>query len=112
MKAALFAVVLACLSVLPRAVLADEAKVGWSDPSCSYFIAQLGEEFGIYNWRSGADLEEGDVISGPLTQEGTLTLTNATKGGSNTVILVGISPRLKSLINQSPVYCKKRFKPS
>jgi hypothetical protein len=112
MKAALFAVALACLLVLPRAVLADEAKVVWSDPSCSYFIAQLGEEFGIYNWRSGADPDEGDVISGPLTQEGTFTLTNATKGGSNTVILVGISPRLKSLINQSPVYCKKRFKPS
>ena len=112
MKAALFAVALACLFVLPRTALADEAKVVWSDPSCSYFIAQLGEEFGIYNWRSGADPEEGDVISGPLTQEGTLTLTNATKGGSNTVILVGISPRLKSLINQSPVYCKKRFKSS
>jgi hypothetical protein len=112
MKAALLAVALACLLVLSRTALADEVKIIWSDPSCSYFIAQLGEEFGIYNWRSGPDPDEGDVMSGPVTEEGTLTLTNATKGGSNTVILVGISPRLKSLINQSPVYCKKRYKSS
>jgi len=112
MKAALLAVALACLLVLSRTALAGEAKIVWSDPSCSYFIAQLGEEFGIYNWRSGPDPEEGDVMSGPVTEEGTLTLTNSTKGGSNTVILVGISPRLRSLINQSPVYCKKRYKSS
>ena len=112
MRHALVAVLLICLSALPTAAFADEAKVVWVDPSCNYLIAQLGDEYGIYEWRAGSDPGEGDVLNGPLRTEGIVTVTNATKGGSNNVILVALSPRLKSLINSSPVQCKKRYKSS
>lgn len=109
MRSALFAVLLTSLSTL---ALADEAKIVWVDPSCNYFIAQLGDEFGVYQWRSGSDPDEGDLINGPLTAEGMVTVTNTTKGGSNSVILVSQGARLRPLINSSPVYCKKRFRSS
>ena len=113
MKNALFTVMLAGIpALLPLPVLADDAKIVWVDPSCNYFIAQLGDEYGVFQWRSGADPDEGDVVSGPLQDEGMLTVTNATKGGSNSVILVARGARLKPLINSSPVYCKKRWRSS
>lgn len=112
MRTALFAVLVVFLSTLPTAALADEAKVVWVDPSCNYLIAQLGDEFGIFQWRAGSEPAEGDVLDGPLRAEGIVTVTNATKGGSNNVILVALSPRLNSLINSSPVNCKKRYRSS
>ena len=112
MRTALFVVLLASLSTLSTAALADEGKIVWVDPSCNYFIAQLGDEYGVYQWRSGSDPDEGDVMSGALTAEGMVTVTNTTKGGSNSVILVSQGARLRPLINSSPVYCKKRFRSS
>jgi len=112
MRTALLAVLLVFLPALSTAALADEAKVVWVDPSCNYLIAQLGDEFGIFEWRAGSEPTEGDVLDGPLRGEGIVTVTNATKGGSNNVILVAISPRLKSLIHSSPVNCKKRYRSS
>jgi hypothetical protein len=112
MRSAPVTVLLAFLSTLSTAVLADEAKVVWVDPSCNYLIAQLGDEYGIFEWRAGSEPAEGDMLDGPLRAEGIVTVTNATKGGSNNVILVAISPRLKSLINSSPVNCKKRYRSS
>jgi hypothetical protein len=112
MRTALCAVLLAFLSALSTVAFADEAKVVWVDPSCNYLIAQVGDEFGIFEWRAGSEPAEGDVLDGPFRTEGIVTVTNATKGGSNSVILVALSPRLKSLINSSPVNCKKRYRSS
>src|SRR5271169_1798278 len=112
MRTALCAALLAFLSTLSTVVFADEAKVVWVDPSCNYLIARIGEEFGIFEWRAGSDPDEGDVLNGPLRTEGIVTVTNATKGGSNNVILVATSPRLNSLIHSSPVQCKKRYRSS
>jgi len=110
MKSASVAALFAFLSMLSMAVFADEAKVVWVDPSCNYLIAQLGDEYGIFEWRAGSEPTEGDVLDGPLKTEGIVTVTNATKGGSNNVILVATSPRLNSLIHSSPVNCKKRYR--
>ena len=110
MRSAPVAVLLAFLSMLSTAALADEAKVVWVDPSCNYLIAQLGDEYGIFEWRAGSGPDEGDVLNGPFRTEGIVTVTNATKGGSNNVILVATSPRLNALIHSSPVNCKKRYK--
>jgi len=89
---------------------AEQGTVVWVDPSCSYFIANLGQEFGIYEWRAGSAPTEGDIMDGKLTAAGTVEeIQNTTKGGANTVIPVALSPTLRSLINSSPVQCKKRF---
>jgi len=89
---------------------AEQGTVVWVDPSCSYFIANLGQEFGIYEWRAGSAPNEGDIMDGKLTAAGTVEeIQNTTKGGANTVIPVALSPTLRSLINSSPVQCKKRF---
>jgi len=91
------------------AIFADDAQVVWVDTSCSYFIADLKNEFGIYQWRSGSSPNEGDMMSGPLKTTGMLNVTNTTRNEANSVILVAVSPTLKSLVNSSPVQCKRRF---
>ena len=49
-------------------------------------------------------------MEGKLTAEGSVEeIKNTTNGGANTVIPVALSPTLRSLINSSPVQCKKRF---
>jgi hypothetical protein len=110
MRTGIVAVLLAATAVFAPSSFADQAKVVWVDPSCSYFIAQLGEEYGIYQWRAGSAPNEGDVMEGKLTAEGSIEeIKNTTNGGANTVIPVALSPTLRSLINSSPVQCKKRF---
>ena len=91
------------------AIFAEDARVIWVDASCSYFIADLKNEFGIYQWRSGSTPNEGDVMSGPLYTTGMLNVTNTTRNEANSVILVAVSPTLKSLVNSSPVQCKRRY---
>ena len=89
---------------------AEQGTVVWVDPSCSYFIASVGQEFGIYEWRAGAAPNEGDIMDGKLTTGGIVEeIQNTTQGGSNTVIPVAVSPTLRSLIYSSPALCKKRF---
>jgi len=107
-------VIAAALFTIPTAfatmAAAEQGTVVWVDPSCSYFIANLGQEFGIYEWRAGSAPNEGDIMDGKLTAAGTVEeIQNTTKGGANTVIPVALSPTLRSLINSSPVQCKKRF---
>ena len=84
----------------------------WSDPSCRYFIARLGEEYGMFEWRRGPDPAEGDELSGPLTAEGMIEVANITRSATNAAILVTMSGRLKVLVKSSPVQCKRRYEPS
>jgi hypothetical protein len=106
--------ILAALCVTTACTLAwaDEGKVMWSDPSCSYFIVAMDEEFGMFEWRSGAAPEDGDNLVGALKVEGMHRVDNATKGVSNEVILLAVGPRIKSLINSSPSLCKRRYRAS
>jgi hypothetical protein len=90
-------------------VHAAEAKTVWVDPSCRFFIADLGGEFGFYNWRSGDPPGEGDVMEGELRAAGLVELVNKTKGGANGVIAMALSPTVRSLIYSSPVDCKRRW---
>ena len=106
MRRALLSLILAA-SGIPA--LAAEARAVWVDPSCHSFIADLGGEFGFYDWRSGAPPNEGDVMEGELKAEGLVELVNKTKGGSNGVIAMALSPTVHSLIHSSPVDCKRRW---
>ena len=96
-------------SILCTPAIASEAKVVWVDASCQYFIADLGGEFGMYNWRSGAAPKEGDLLQGDTEAAGLTELTNATQQGKNGVITMAISPTIHSLVNSSPVDCKRRW---
>jgi hypothetical protein len=106
MRSALLSLILAA-SGIPA--LAADAKAVWVDPSCRYFIADLGGEFGFYNWRSGEPPNEGDIMEGDVRAEGPAELVNKTRGGSNTVIAMALSPTVHSLIYSSPVECKRRW---
>ena len=91
------------------AVCADEASILWVDTTCNYFIAALDQEFGIYQWRSGPSPKEGETMNGPLRATGMLTVNVAQKNETNSVILVAMSGNFKSLVNSSPVQCKRRY---
>jgi len=97
------------LAMIGVPALAADAKAVWVDPSCRCFIADLGGEFGFFTWRSGAPPSDGDVMEGNLTGEGLVELTNKTAGGSNTVIVMALSPTAHSLIHSSPADCKRRW---
>ena len=110
--------VLAVLAALlaPAAVMAaDQGEVVWVDPSCNHFIAKMGDEFGTFNWRAGkapniGDRVEGDLLS--VTEANAREVQNLTAGGSNTVYLLALGPRLYSMIHTAPVQCKERFRGS
>ena len=97
-------------SVISAPATGAQAKVVWVDASCQYFIADLGGEFAIYNWRAGATPREGDVIEGDTEGGGLVELTNATQQGKNTVIAMAISPTVHSLVHSSPVHCERRWR--
>jgi hypothetical protein len=110
MRSLILTALFAASAAFATPAAAEQGKIVWVDPSCSYFIAQLGEEYGIYQWRAGSTPDEGDIMDGKLRAEGTVEeIQNATKGSANTVIPVALSPTLRSLINSSPVNCKKRY---
>jgi len=106
-----FAALLAA-SYLPVAGAADQGEVVWVDPSCDHFIAKVGDEFGTYNWRSGKGPAVGDKMEGNLLdlEAGAREIANRTTGGSNSVYVLAVGPRLHSMIHTAPVQCKERFR--
>jgi hypothetical protein len=101
---------LLCLMLtIPAYAFGAQAKAVWVDPSCKYFIADLGGEFGFYYWRAGEPPREGDVMEGDVKAAGSVELVNKTSGGSNAVVAMAISPTVHSLIHSSPVECKRRW---
>lgn len=98
---------LALLVVGP--VRADEGKVAWSDPSCNYFIAKVGDEYGMYEWRGQNGVSDGDDLSGSLLVEGIQPIDNKTSGKKSDIILVAMHGRLNVLVGASPAQCKRRF---
>jgi hypothetical protein len=107
---------LACLALwLGSNGIASASETGevvWVDPSCDHFIAKVGEEFGTYNWRAGKAPSKGDRFEGDLMslEAGPREIRNLTSGGSNTVYILAMGPRLYSMIHTAPVQCKERFR--
>ena len=91
---------------------ADTGEVVWVDPSCDHFIAKVGEEFGTYNWRSGKAPAKGDKFEGDLMslEPGAREIKNVSSGGTNTVYILAMGPKLYSMIHTAPVQCKERFR--
>jgi hypothetical protein len=106
MRRTLLSLILATVAI---PAFAADAKAVWVDPSCRCFIADLGGEFGFFTWRSGEAPSDGDVMAGNVTGEGLVELVNKTTGGSNTVIVMALSPTAHSLIHSSPADCKRRW---
>jgi hypothetical protein len=111
MRKSVLAVLAALLAPAP-AIAADQGEVVWVDPSCNHFIAKIAEEFGTFNWRAGKAPNLGDRIEGDLLSEdaGARELKNVTAGGSNTVYLLALGPKLYAMIHTAPVDCKERFR--
>jgi len=107
--------VLAALLTPAVATAADQGKVVWVDPSCNHFIAQMGEEFGTFNWRAGSAPNLGDRLEGDLlsvTEANAREIRNLSAGGANMVYLLALGPKLYVMIHSAPVVCKERFRGS
>ena len=91
---------------------AQQGEIVWVDPSCDHFIAKIGEEFGTFNYRSGAAPSLGDRIEGELLnlEGGERPITNLTSGAVNGAYPLSRSSRLYVMIHTAPVQCKERFK--
>jgi len=91
---------------------ADQGEVVWVDAGCNHFIAKVGEEFGIYNWRSGAAPAIGDRLEGDLTsmEQGSREIRNTNSAATNSVYLLAMGAKLHPMIHSTPVQCKERFR--
>ena len=105
---------LVALLTPPAAFAIEHGQVVWVDPGCNHFIAQIGQEFGTFNWRAGNAPNLGDELEGELllVDAGSREIQNLTKGGSNTVYILALGPRLYPMIHTAPVQCKERFRGS
>jgi len=110
--AAAFACLALCPGLASTAFGADTGEVVWVDPGCDHFIAKVGEEFGTYNWRSGKAPAKGDKFEGDLMslEAGPREIRNLSSGGTNTVYILAMGPKLYSMIHTAPVQCKERFR--
>ena len=102
--AALFTVSIAFATM----AAAEQGTVVWVDPSCSYFIVNLGQQFGIYEWRAGSAPNEGDIIDGNLTAAGTVEeIQNTTRGPAfkGLLALAGPGACLVPMLTDLPEVC-------
>jgi hypothetical protein len=109
-----YASLLAALAAPLSGFAGNAGEVVWVDPSCNHFIAKVGEEFGTYNWRSGKAPQIGDRLEGDLLtlEAGARELSNTSAGGTNTVYMIALGPKLYAMIHTAPVQCKERFRGS
>jgi hypothetical protein len=91
---------------------ADQGEVVWVDASCNHFIAKVGDEFGIYNWRSGAAPAIGDRLEGDLTsmEADSRDIRNTSATATNSVYLLALGAKLYAMIHSTPVQCKERWR--
>jgi hypothetical protein len=93
---------------------ADQGEVVWVDVSCNHFIAKVGDEFGIYNWRSGGAPAVGDRLEGDLTSmdAGSREIHNTNSAATNSVYMLAMGAKLHAMIHSTPVQCKERWRSS
>ena len=99
------------VSAFPGHCLADEASVVWYDATCRFFVVQLTEGFGLYEWKSGPEPVVSDVIEGDIGGGPEVSATNKRAGQPVALIHWGDAPRLDTLIRHSPDWCKGKRKP-
>jgi len=113
MKKQLMVATFAWAAVAGGAAQAAEGTVVWYDPTCRYFVMQLpegSEGFGLYQWQSGPEPQEGDVISGDVLGGPELTLTRTASGEAVTVVHWGDAKKQDTLVRHSPDWCKSKRK--
>ncbi len=113
MKKQLMLLAFACAAVTGGAALAAEGTVVWYDPTCRYFVMQLpegSEGFGLYEWKSGPEPKQDNVISGDILGGPELTLTETGSGEELSVIHWGDAKKKEILVRHSPDWCKSKRK--
>ncbi len=94
-----------CL-VLAAPAAALQGTVIWRNQECSYFILQTPKGYGLFEWVSGAALQEGDVIDGEVNARGTLQLYNRTADMPVTVYAAARSAKKSEVEKDIPPRCR------
>jgi hypothetical protein len=113
MKSLLAAAALAGAGAICTPAAADDGTVLWYDPTCRYFVLQLpegSEGFGLYEWKSGPEPKEGNVISGNLLGGPELAVADQASGTQMAVIHWGDAKKQDVLVRHSPDWCKSKRK--
>ena len=92
------------------AAAAEEARISWYDPTCRFFVVDLAEGFGLYEWKQGSEPTVGDAIAGEIGGGPELEATLKSSGEKLSLVhwADGKTPEL--LIKHTPDWCKSRRK--
>ena len=60
----------ACLLFVTGTALADQGMVIWQNRACGFFVLQMKSGYGLFEWISGPQPNDGDVIEGDLSVPG------------------------------------------
>jgi hypothetical protein len=106
MRARLFALLAGglCLA-LAESAAALQGTVIWKNLECSYFILQTPKGYSLFEWISGAALQEGDVIDGEVGARGTLVLYNRTADMPMTAYVAAVASRKAEVEKDIPPRC-------
>ncbi len=95
---------------LPGRSWAEEATVTWYDPTCRFFVAQLPEGFGLYEWKSGPEPKVGNVMEGALLGGPEVNANDKTAGEPVSLLHWGDARDAAVLIRHAPGWCKGKRK--
>lgn len=108
-------VVLSALAPWVLAVAADEpastaARIHWYDPTCRFFVVDLAEGYGLYEWKDGPEPKVDDAIVGDIAGGPEIEATLRSNGEKLALVHWGDAKNPEVLIRHAPDWCKSKRK--
>jgi len=87
---------------------AADGTIVWYDPTCHFFVLQLTEGFGLYEWKQGPELALGAIVTGDIGAGPEIEA--ALQGTTDRLTLVhwGDAKSSDALVRHAPGWCKSR----
>lgn len=105
----LAALLLALAAVATASVArAEEGMVIWKNYDCGFFVLQMKNGYGLYEWAAGPYPNDGDVIEGTLQEPGEHRVNNKTADVPTTIFLEIFSRKRTDVAAHIPAHCKAR----
>jgi hypothetical protein len=87
-----------------------EARINWYDPTCRFFVVDLAEGYGLYEWKNGPEPKVDDAIVGDIAGGPELEATLRSSGEKVSLVHWGDAKNPEVLIRHSPDWCKSKRK--
>lgn len=86
--------------------LAEQGMVIWKNHECGHFILQMKSGYGIFEWVSGPQPNDGDVLAGDFKSPGERRIDNKTVDLPATILLNAFALSRSAIAARMPAKCK------